>query len=128
MANLNQSDRSIATDETGELIASNKVDGTSVYGTDREKIGHIYNFMVDKRSGKVAYAVLVSGGLFGMGGEYYPLPWETLTYDTDLGGYVTNITKSRLDQAPHYSAGQEPTYDRTYSRQINDYYDVNAGL
>jgi len=57
----------IATDETNRLIASNKVEGTSVYDAQREKLGSIYNFMVEKRSGKVEYAVLQFGGLFGLG-------------------------------------------------------------
>ena len=36
----------IETDETNRLIASNKVEGTSVYNPSGEKLGSIYNFMV----------------------------------------------------------------------------------
>ncbi|HEY0325677.1 MAG TPA: PRC-barrel domain-containing protein, partial [Allosphingosinicella sp.] len=43
--------------ETDRLIASNKVEGTAVYGLDGDRLGSIYNFMVDKHSGKVEYAV-----------------------------------------------------------------------
>ena len=39
-------------DETNRLIASNKVEGTAVYNRQGEKLGTVYNFMVDKRSGK----------------------------------------------------------------------------
>ena len=53
----------IATDETQRLIASNKVEGTAVYNREGEKLGSVYNFMVDKQSGKVEYAVLQFGGL-----------------------------------------------------------------
>ena len=116
----------VETDETDRLIASNKVEGTAVYGTDGDKLGHVYNFMVDKRSGKVEYAVLGFGGLFGMGENYYPLPWNTLTYDTDKGGYAVNIEKDRLQGGPSYRADQEPRYDRDYGRQINDYYGVTG--
>ena len=38
-------------DETSRLIASNKVEGTAVYARDGARLGSIYNFMVDKRSG-----------------------------------------------------------------------------
>jgi uncharacterized protein YrrD len=51
-----------ATNETRDLIASDKVEGTVVYNRTGEKLGSVYNFMVDKRSGKVAYAVLSFGG------------------------------------------------------------------
>ncbi len=115
----------IATDETNRLIASNKVEGTTVYNAQDEKLGSIYNFMVDKRSGKVEYAVLSFGGLFGLGADYYPLPWDVLTYDTDQGGYVVNLDKSVLEKAPRYAADNEPAFDRNYGREVYGYYGVN---
>jgi sporulation protein YlmC with PRC-barrel domain len=116
----------IATEETQRLIASNKVEGTAVYGTDGEKLGNVHNFMVDKQSGQVEYAVLGFGGLFGIGENYHPLPWNTLTYDTDKGGYVVNIARDRLEGGPSYKAGEEPAYDRDYDRRVIDYYGVTA--
>ena len=77
----------IARDETHDLISSDKVEGTAVYNRQGEKLGTVTSFMVGKRNGRVQYAVLSFGGLFGMGEKFYPLPWDTLTYDTDKGGY-----------------------------------------
>jgi sporulation protein YlmC with PRC-barrel domain len=117
-------DTNIATDETNRLIASNKVEGTAVYNRQGESLGTIYNFMVDKRSGKAEYAVLQFGGLFGLGSDYYPLPWDVLTYDTGPGGYVVDLDKSMLEKAPRYSADREPRYDRDYGREVYGYYGV----
>jgi len=50
--------------------------------------------MIDKLSGKVSYAVLSFGGFLGIGDDHYPLPWQSLKYDTNLGGYVTGITEA----------------------------------
>ena len=128
MSDYDRDDTNIATDETDRLIASNKVEGTAVYGQDGEKLGHIYNFMVDKREGRVDYAVLAYGGLFGMGESFYPLPWNTpLTYDTDKGGVSRRISNAdRLQGAPSYKAGEEPNYDADYGRRVHDYYGVTA--
>ena len=115
----------IATDETQRLIASNKVEGTSVYNQEGEKLGSIYNFMVDKRSGQVDYAVLQFGGFLGLGSDYYPLPWNVLSYDLDQGGYVVNLDKSMLEEAPHYAGGSDPDFDHDYGRQVYGYYGVN---
>ena len=112
----------IETDESDRLIASNKVDGTAVYNRNGDRLGSVYNFMVGKRSGKVEYAVMSFGGFLGMGEEYHPLPWDQLTYDTDKGGYVVDLDKSKLEGAPRYKAGQEPSFDRDYGRQVYDYY------
>jgi osmotically-inducible protein OsmY len=114
----------ITRDESDSLISSQKVEGTAVYGTDRKKIGSIESVMLTKRSGKVAYAVLSFGGFLGMGTEHYPLPWRMLKYDTELGGYIVNLTKDQLQGAPKY--GQSDTWDWSNpqsSRQIDQYYD-----
>src|SRR5215218_2922656 len=82
--------------ETGSLIGSDKVEGTAVYGADQNKIGSVQPVMIDKISGKVAYAVISFGGFLGIGEDYYPVPWATLKYDTNLGGYVTGMTEASL--------------------------------
>jgi PRC-barrel domain len=112
----------IATDETDRLIASDKVEGTAVYNRQGERLGSVHNFMVDKRSGRVAYAVTSFGGLLGVGGSYHPLPWGALTYDTDLGGYVADIDKDRLRGAPSHGSGEGPAWDRAYGDRIDRYY------
>src|SRR5689334_11953533 len=91
---------SVETDETRDLIASNKVEGTAVYNRQGERLGTVYNFMVDKRSGQVAYTVMSFGGFLGMGDSYHPLPWKALTYDTRQGGYVVDIDKERRGREP----------------------------
>jgi hypothetical protein len=114
-------DKDVATDETDQLIASIKVEGTAVYNRGGEKLGSIYNFMVNKRSGQVEYAVLQFGGVLGLGSDYYPLPWGVLTYDTERGGYVVDLDKAVLEKAPRYS-GESPRYDRAYGDQVYGYY------
>jgi hypothetical protein len=68
-------------DETSRLIASSKVEGTEVYSRNGEHLGEVYNFMVDKFTGQVAYAVMSFGGFLGIGERYHPLPWKALDYD-----------------------------------------------
>lgn len=114
---MTDADKSIPTEETHDLIASDKVEGTAVYNRQGEKLGKIHNFMVDKRSGEVEYAVLQFGGVLGVGSDYYPLPWKVLTYDTREGGYIVDLDKDLLERAPHYSK-DEPLFDRTYGEQI----------
>jgi hypothetical protein len=109
--------------EAGNLIGSDKVEGTAVYGADREKVGSIERVMIDKTSGKVSYAVLSFGGFLGMGSDYYPLPWQSLKYDTSLGGYLTNVTEQKLTGAPKYSRGSSWNWgDPTRTRSVDDYY------
>ena len=87
--------------EQGNLIGSDKVEGTAAHGADRTKIGSIERVMIDKQSGKASYAVLSFGGFLGIGDDHYPLPWQSLEYDTSLGGYIT-VTETQLKGAPKF--------------------------
>lgn len=114
----------LARDETNNLIASDKVEGTAVYNHKDEKLGKIENFMVGKRNGRVEYAVMSFGGLLGMGEDYYPLPWDALDYDTQKGGYRVKLDKDKLEDAPSYRSGSEPEFNRQYGERVYSYYGV----
>lgn len=120
MAYDNDRETTLEADETQDLISSEKVDGTAVYGPDGDKLGSIHHFMVGKQDGKVRYAVLNFGGMFE--NRYYPIPWDQLKYDTDDGGYRISLTKEQLKDAPSFDTANEPSYDQSYDREIDDFY------
>lgn len=106
------------------VISSDKVQGTNVYNPNGEKLGSVESLLLDKLSGKVRYAVMEFGGFLGMGTDVYPLPWDTLKYDTGLGGYVVSLTKEQLEGAPRYDRETTQEYDDAYGRKVNEYYGV----
>jgi hypothetical protein len=109
--------------ETVSLIGSDKVEGTAIYGADKRKIGTVQRVMIDKISGKVAYAVVSFGGFLGMGEEYYPMPWSKLDYDTELGGYRVDITEDQLRDAPKFSRSTDWDWsNRTNDERVYKYY------
>lgn len=112
----------IIVENHGDLIASDRVEGTAVYSRQGDRLGKISNFMVDKRSGHVRYAVLSFGGFLGIGNDHYPLPWSMLHYDVGQGGYVVELAKDVLDNAPHYRLDERPDYDDAYGRNVYQYY------
>lgn len=106
--------------DQSDLIASDKEAGKAIYGAENKKIGSIESVMIDKDSGEIAYAVLSFGGFFGVGDEHYPVPWRLLRYDSELGGYRSDISGNRLKGAPKH--GSE-LYDWTARRaELDDYY------
>jgi PRC-barrel domain protein len=111
----------VATDETPNLIAADKVIGTAVYNRRAERLGSIYGLMLNKLNGRVAYAIMSFGGFLGIGEAYHPLPWKLLTYDTRLEGYVIDLNREQLAAAPRYT--DEPNWaDAAYGRGIDLYY------
>ena len=114
-------------DETRSLISASKVQGTSVYNARGEDLGSIHDLMLDKRSGKVAYAVMSFGGFLGIGERYHPLPWHLLTYDEDKGGYNIDLSAERLRAAPSYSELELDRFiDEGGGRQVSDYYGLDS--
>jgi sporulation protein YlmC with PRC-barrel domain len=114
-------------DTGGRLIAASKVNGTNVYNTAGEKLGSVYDVMLDKVSGRAEYAILSFGGFLGIGEKYHPLPWDQLKYDILRGGYVVGLDRSRLEGAPAYSAGEVGAWDEARGRNVDTYYEGLLG-
>lgn len=113
--------------ETASLIASDKVEGTPVYRSNGDQVGTIERVMIEKIGGKVAYAVMSFGGFMGIGEDYYPLPWQLLTYNERLGGYEVNLTEQQLKGAPHFSQHENWNWeDRARTEKLNTYYGTPA--
>ncbi|HEX3860885.1 MAG TPA: PRC-barrel domain-containing protein [Stellaceae bacterium] len=115
--------RPVEADETHRLISSEKVDGTAVYNPNGDRLGTVHHLMIDKFTGRVEYAVMSFGGFLGIGESYNPLPWRMLNFDTNMGGYIVNIDRPRLERAPRYNASSLPNWeDRTYRSRIDEYW------
>lgn len=110
--------------ENDRLIASDRVEGTTVYDREGNKLGTVRKMMIEKRSGAVRQVILGFGGIFGMGELNYPLPWSALEYDEKLDGYVSRVDTKRMhsESAPSYGQDQEPQWDENYQRKIALYY------
>jgi hypothetical protein len=109
--------------ETFGLIGSDKVEGTAVYRSNGDRVGSIERVMIDKISGKVAYAVMSFGGFLGIGNDYYPVPWSLLTYNERLGGYEVNISEQQLKGAPKFGKDDSWDYsDRGQESALYSYY------
>jgi PRC-barrel domain len=118
MANLND-----PSDTAGNLIAASQVNGTNVYNRASEKLGYVYDVIIDKHTGQVEYAIMSFGGFLGIGDSYHPLPWKALNYDPREGGFVVDITRERLEGAPYYTDNNTTVWDDpAYGRSVTDYY------
>jgi len=62
------------------------------------------------------------GGFLGIGDKYHPLPWNMLTYDEGVGGYVVNLDRKRLEGAPAYNENEMAWDDPNFGSKVTDYY------
>jgi sporulation protein YlmC with PRC-barrel domain len=108
--------------QTSKLIGASKVTGAALHNVKGEKVGSVHDLMIDTSSGTIAYAIISFGGFFGLGGDYYPLPWKALKYDMGLGGYVTEITAPQLEGAPTHPRDENFDWTGGYEARMNEYY------
>ena len=111
-----------AIDHRHQLISSRRVEGTPVYNRSDQRLGSIHSVMIDKQSGKVAYAVLSFGGLFGFREHFHPVPWEVLNYDVDLDAYVIDLTREQLEKAPTLRLDQADRPQSQEYEEVSGYY------
>jgi sporulation protein YlmC with PRC-barrel domain len=118
--------RSFQSDTSGSdhpLIPAKRVNGSAVYNQAGEQIGRVEDIAIDKRSGKVAYAILSFGGFIGLGEKHQPLPWSALNSDPRLGGYKVEVTEEFLRLAPKLDTAELSGWDDSDQRQaLHDYY------
>ena len=80
--------------------------------------------MLDKVSGRACYAIMSFGGFLGLGNRHWPLPWSALTYDKSKEGFVVDVDKKALEDAPSYEDDVRWTPD--YGRSVDRYYGARS--
>ena len=113
---------STTTTTANPLIAGARVAGTDVYNAAGDHLGEIYDVMLDKQSGKVAYAVLQLRGVIGLSERVHPVPWEVLNYDVDLDAYVIDVTPLQLQRAPTLRLDMADRPQPKDYKEISGYY------
>lgn len=105
-----------------QLISSEDVRGTLVYGINNEVVGQIEYFILEKATGRIAYAVMRFGGFWQLVHNYYPIPWAALAYDDALEGYRTGITEAQLKSAP--TLDDDSLVDRDWEARTHKHYGI----
>ena len=119
--------RASAKADVHSLISSELIRGTKVFNRQGEHLGTIATVMIDKYNGHVAYSVMSFGGFLGIGEKYHPLPWHMLNYDQSMGGYVVDLNKERLTEAPSYALTDPIRWeDNEWRTRLDDYYKTAA--
>lgn len=106
------------------MVPSDRVEKACVFGRDGAKLGIIERLMLDKESGRVAYAVIKTGGLLGSH-HHHPVAWTALKYDPARQAFATTMTLAELSAGPSEFDGEEFDWgDRSRSYTHPQYWTV----
>lgn len=82
--------------------------GNRVVNQSEEDVGMIKEIMLDVRSGQVSYAVMSSGGVMGVGGKLFAVPWQALRLDTANKRFMLDLDRAQLDAATGFDKNHWP--------------------
>jgi hypothetical protein len=101
--------------------------GDVVVNRDLAPLGSLRHLMIDLSSGRIAFAVLARGGVFGIGEKLLPIPWRALTLDAEGRHLVLDVPKEKLESAPGFDDEHWPAMaDPAWTRQVHEYYGMPA--
>ncbi|MFX1767370.1 PRC-barrel domain-containing protein [Paraburkholderia sp. A1RI-2L] len=105
------------------VMAANTLEGDRVFSSDNQEIGKIKEIMLEVASGRVAYAVMSSGGFLGIGDKLLALPWSALTLDATNKRFLLNVSAERVKLAPGFDKDHWPAMaDLEWSTTVHEYY------
>ncbi len=107
------------------IMASSTLEGDDVVNAHGETLGELEEIMLDVTTGRIAYAVLSTGGFLGLGDKLFAIPWGALTMDPENKCFILDVDKERLQQAPGFDKDHWPSMaDQTWATQVHSYYGI----
>jgi len=108
---------------TTTALSASTITGDAVRNREGDKLGHLEEIVIDLDGGRVAYAVVASGGFLGLGDKYFAVPWDLLTVDTENEEMILDVAKDVLEKAPGFDKDNWPAMDdRTWMADVFRYY------
>lgn len=109
-----------------DLVRVSELIGSNVQSQDGKKAGKIEEVMVDGAGRTIQFAVMGKGGLFGIGQQLLPVPWQSLKAQESQPGYVLSIDDQKLGSAPKLQGGRYEEFDRTeFTSRLYEFYGVH---
>ena len=111
---------------TSELV------GSELRNETAESIGTVDDLIVDRGSGKIAYIVVRSGDVLGLGGKQFAIPYSELRYLAPTHSFQTDMTTEQVERQTEFlpdewsSLTQTSWMDEVASWFSNDNENVNT--
>jgi sporulation protein YlmC with PRC-barrel domain len=112
--------------ETLRLRACATLAGDPVVNAEGVELGVLEHVMLDIAEGRIAYAVLARGGVFGIGERLYAVPWQVVRRDLQSECFVIDIEPEALDAAPSFDRHHWPSMDREWMDRVHGHFSGSA--
>ncbi|RXE55267.1 hypothetical protein ABH15_10815 [Methanoculleus taiwanensis] len=106
-----------------QITRSKVITGKTVKNPDQKVLGTVHDLILDMESGRVAFLVLSTGGILGIGEKFIPVPWEAYSGMTGDDAITVDVTRETLESAPNYDRDAwEGIHDLGWLSRVYQYY------
>jgi sporulation protein YlmC with PRC-barrel domain len=108
-----------------QLMKGSMFIGADVENTQGQNLGDVKDIVIDRGSGRIAYAVVSFGGFLGLGEKLFAVPWGAFSQKADKDTFVLAVDKERLQNAPGFDASNWPQMaSREWVTGLYTYYNI----
>ena len=90
------------------ILSATTIINDKVVNLRNENLGYIDELMIDRNSGRIAYAVLSFGGFPGTRDKLFAVPWEALKVDSENKQIILDVDPETLKAAPGFDQNNWP--------------------
>lgn len=111
-----------------QMSRAGNIIGTRVKNPSGDNLGDIKDLVIDPNSGQISYAVITFGGVLGMGGKLFAIPWRLLRWSRNGEYYLLELNKDILRKAPGFDKNHWPNSSdkwEQWSEEVNQFYREN---
>lgn len=109
---VSAADRDTTSDRTRgghESYRSTDLMGKAVRNNAGDSLGHIDDFVINMKNGRIAYAVLAYGEVLGFGGKMFAIDAADLKMAEDRSALLFDVTKDELERSTGFDANKWPS-------------------
>lgn len=107
--------------ELENIVKVSNVVGCKVIDINNNHLGKIEEIIINKQTGRVSYVVIGKGSFFGIGGDFFALPWQSLYYEPKKRCYIANANKSDCKTVDDLTEIEWSETDKAWQNALSNY-------
>lgn len=106
-----------------QTIRLSKLRGAEVKSKSGEDLGKLQDFVLDRQTGQIKFAIVGRGVITGAAEKSHPIPWQALTINSEKE-VTANVDKQKLQSAPTVSSDYSELGDADAVIVIYRFYEI----
>lgn len=103
-----QGEQRLGQKEARQLQNAHAMIGTTVKNRQGEDLGNVEDIVLDRNHERVAYVVVSTGGLMGLGQKYFAVPIQAFKSDPTERQYILDVDARTLEEQPGFDRNNWP--------------------